>query len=129
MKLRGYFLLEVVIGILLIMITVAVVGVKGREAINVGKSSRATADVNYLGGVISQYKFEIGDYPATLEKLKSKNGDYGPWIREVPKDPWGRDYVYQKNADGFAVWSKGEDGNSNSNLSKIGNGDIGCLGK
>lgn len=121
--------MEVVLGIVAILIIVAVAGVKGREFVGIGKTAKAHSEVVELGGMVSQYKFEIGEYPATLDKLKQKNGDYGPWIKMIPKDPWGREYVYLKNADGFAIWSKGADGSSSSDLNKIGDGDIGLLGK
>lgn len=121
---------DIAIGIVLLLIILSAAAVKGGDFLGIGKNARAYADTAQIAAAISQYKFEIGSYPSGLDKLAKKEGQYGPWLSAIKTDPWGQSYVYQKNDDGFAVWSMGSDHKTNgSSVSKIGNGDIGYLGK
>ncbi len=104
--------------------------IRGSEALNNGRTSRALADTAFLGAVVSEYKMEIGSYPESIDKLTQKAGDYGPWLQLVSKDPWGHAYIYQSNDDGYVVYSCGKDGQSNGSIfNKISNGDLGFTGK
>ena len=54
-----------------------------------------------LGTGIDLYRLEVGSYPPTLDALISKPAGVeewnGPYLKKtvVPKDPWGRDYIYR----------------------------------
>ncbi len=76
-----------------------------------------------LHAAIIQFKVDTGRYPTREEGLRSlieKPGDVVGWntggyldIAEVPKDAWGRDFVYIfEPADGipFTIVSYGADG-------------------
>lgn len=129
MKLRGFASVELVVVLVVSMLLLSAAAVKGAEFLQEGRSARAHTDTAELGALISQYRFEIGSYPSSLQVLTKKNGQFGPWIRNIPVDPWGQAYLYQSDVNGFAVWSKGKDRRSNSNAAKISQGDIGFLGK
>lgn len=129
MKQKGFFSAELVVVLVVSFLLLAAVAPKGVEFLNDARNSRAYSDTAELGAAICQYRFEIGAYPARLDDLTKKKGTFGPWMREIPADPWGQAYVYQSNADGFAVWSKGKDKRSSSNAAKINKGDIGFIGK
>ncbi len=81
------------------------------------KQSQARSDVAVLGAAVSQYHYEVGSYPGTLNDLLEKKTvddiTYGPWITgamvdgsSVKKDPWNRAYVYEKlsNDAGFIIY-------------------------
>ena len=79
------------------------------------------------GGDIGQYRMEVGSYPAKLEDLTQTKGQYGPWIRTVPSDPFGNSYQYISNEKkGFVIFSVGQDGRASSSIdSGICGDDIG----
>ena len=68
------------------------------------------------------YRIDTGDYPTTeegfealLQAPKSKTKLWkGPYIEEIPLDPWGNRYQYiypgKMNEEGFDVFSFGQDG-------------------
>ena len=95
-----------------------------------GRHDKALNDTASLCGIISQYEMEVGSYPSSLSDLTGKKGQYGPWIKELPKDPYKKDsnYQYQSQKDGFVVFSVGEDGSSSSSVgSGIKGDDIGYV--
>src|SRR3546814_10093815 len=79
------------------------------------------------------YRLDNFDYPSTdqgLEALVKQPSGVPNWrsdgyLPAIPKDPWGREYLYLKpGAHGaFDVWSQGADGRSGGEgvASDIGN--------
>lgn len=84
--------------------------------------------VDFFAGhktILGMFKVDCGRYPTTQEGLialmiRPENIRarewHGPYFDtpELPKDPWGRDYVYRcpgiHNPDGFDLFSFGPDG-------------------
>ena len=53
---------------------------------------------------LKAYKYEHGAYPETLDQLE-RTLDW-----ELPEDPFsGEDFVYQRQAEGFKLYSIGQD--------------------
>lgn len=130
MKRRGILMVHLAMALVFTMLIMAAAIMKGGEFLNLGRTARAEGDAAQICAAVSQYKFEVGKYPANLNELTKKVDVFGPWIRKVPPDPWGNSYEYQKNEDGFAVWSKGADKTTNgSSAAAVQNGDIGFIGK
>lgn len=129
-KKRGFFSIELAVAIVLFLIILAVFIPKAVEFINQGKASKAHAELAALGTAISQYQFETGKYPDKLEDLKGTKGQYGPWMKEIHKDPWDNEYKYKHDNKGFVVYSFGADKkDSGSSLDKVSEKDIGFVGK
>lgn len=125
-KRAGFIFSEMVMAILLIIVLSAATLLAAHSYIDAGKRSAAAADTATLGGYISQYKMEVGSYPEKLEDLTKTKGQYGPWVREIPQDPYGNDYYYVKDdKKGFVVFSGGKDGRSSSGINGISGDDIG----
>lgn len=122
----AFSLIEILIVIALIAILVTVTignldNVFGGQQENV-----ADIFVNQTAKVgLTPYKLDVGNYPTTeqgLEALvKAPAGKEslwkGPYLEEVPLDPWKNPYQYRypgsKNingARGYDVWSLGPDG-------------------
>ncbi|MFO7725807.1 MAG: type II secretion system major pseudopilin GspG [Oceanipulchritudo sp.] len=86
---------------------------------------------NALKAPLLKYRIDTGSYPSTeagLEALlvapASAEGKWkGPYIEKLPEDPWGQPYQYKypgsKNSDGYDLWSKGP--NPESESDNIGN--------
>ena len=69
---------------------------RARYTIGVVKMAR-------LVEAIKRYKLDCGDYPSTSEGLRALidyqgiKGWQGPYVNEVPLDPWHRPYVYLRS--------------------------------
>lgn len=71
------------------------------------------------------YRIDVGEYPSTTEGLralveapKGKEEKWkGPYLKELPLDPWSNPYQYrypgvknEKGSKGYDLWSFGPDG-------------------
>jgi type II secretion system protein G len=80
----------------------------------------ARADVSVLMTALNAYRLDNSKYPSTEEGLQAllvqpggADNWKGPYVKEIPKDPWGNPYVYRspgvKNPKSVDVWSFGPD--------------------
>lgn len=125
-------LVTTVFALLLMVIIFAAASLNSEKFLDSGRRDKAFADTAALGGLISQYELELGKYPASLNDLTKKVGQYGPWIKEIPKDPWnkGKSYQYKTSKDGFVVFSVGKDKSASSSVAAgIKGDDVGFRGK
>lgn len=131
MKRKGWFSVEFAVCIVVLLILMAFFLPKSLEFMNQGRVSKAQGDLSSLGVAVSQYAFEVGEYPAHLSDLTVIKGQYGPWLPEIKKDPWGNDYQYKfDKKDGFIVYSFGSDGiDSGSTVKTVNPNDVGYIGK
>ncbi|MFK7955891.1 MAG: type II secretion system major pseudopilin GspG [Lysobacterales bacterium] len=120
---RGFTLIEILVVVVIIGIlsTVVVLNVGG-----VTEDSRKTAaesDIATLEQALEIYKLQNAFYPSTqqgLQALVSRPGGQpeprsyaaGGYIKRLPKDPWGNDYLYANPGSRSAVdvYSLGADG-------------------
>lgn len=84
---------------------------------------RMKGDIATIDGALEKFKGDFGMYPRGMEGLvvlttrPAKNLEKweGPYLKAIPKDPWGKDYVYRtpgKYGSVFEVVSLGPDGKS-----------------
>lgn len=59
-------------------------------------TSKANADILALSRAVKQFAFEEGHYPESLLPLVTpdENGDVILDTGGIPRDPWGREYLY-----------------------------------
>jgi general secretion pathway protein G len=82
------------------------VGVRPRYFAQVGKSQFkvARAQIDALNKALDQFRLDVGHYPtseqgmqALVEQPRGEPNWGGPYLNKgVPKDPWGRPYIYQQ---------------------------------
>ncbi len=130
---KGFTLAELLVVLAAIICLGTGAVIVGRNYLESGRYNTAKADVSAIAIAVSQYKFEMEEYPETLEAMTQKVEQYGPWLHEDSlKDPWDRDYQYSfdENTNSFAVWSYGPDGAnaSGSKPTEFTGDDIGVLG-
>jgi general secretion pathway protein G len=75
----------------------------------------ALSQISTLEAALDTYRLDVGEYPDSLDGLMRNDSGRASWNgpylrREVPKDPWGNDYVYDANGREFTLISYGADG-------------------
>jgi general secretion pathway protein G len=113
-----------------LLVVVAIIGllaayVAPKYFNQIGKSERAVAKAQIEGfsRAIGAYRIDVGSFPTTEEGLAvlvNKPSDSakaakwnGPYMQKtVPKDPWGRPYMYRSpgSKSDFELISYGSDG-------------------
>lgn len=120
---RGFTLIEVLVVVVILAILAAVVIPRVMEHPGEARVARAKADIQAIVTSLNTYKLDNFVYPATeqgLEALVSKpsgspeapNWRKGGYLDGVPKDPWGRPYLYlHPGAHGdMDIYTLGADG-------------------
>ncbi|MFA4843035.1 MAG: type II secretion system major pseudopilin GspG [Candidatus Omnitrophota bacterium] len=113
MKKTGFTLIElmlvvIIIGVLAAMVMPRLVG-RSEQA----RSAAAKADINAnIALALDMFEMDTGHYPDKLSDLRtnpSLTNWKGPYLKKDPKDPWGRDYDYEKleDAKDYKLCSKG----------------------
>ena len=103
----GVTLIEMLVVVTIIGLFVALVGPRLWSNVDKAKITAARAQIQDFMGALGTYKLDNGNFPTTeqgLAALRVKPADAaewnGPYIpQEIPKDPWGHDYVYKFPGD------------------------------
>ena len=120
---RGFTLIElvVVMTIIAILAGAAVMQINGR--VKQAYRARALQDIKTFETAIDVYAADNGQPPSQqqgLQALRTKPSSpplprnwSGPYLKKnVPKDPWGNEYVYTRagDSDEYEIKSYGQDG-------------------
>ena len=104
-KEQGFTLVEVMVVMVIIGLLATFVVINVLPSQDKAKVQKAKADIRLLEQAAEMYRLDLSNYPPEdigLEALKtapsglSNLGQYRPggYIKFLPKDPWGNDYVY-----------------------------------
>ncbi|HUI54314.1 MAG TPA: type II secretion system major pseudopilin GspG [Bryobacteraceae bacterium] len=103
----GVTLIEMLVVVTIIGLFVALVAPNMMKHADTAKVTKARADIHGFMTALATYKLDTGIYPTTeqgLIALRVKPADVNQWngpylSQEIPKDPWGHDYVYKFPGD------------------------------
>ncbi len=97
---RGFTLLELSAVMLIIGIFVTLAIPNYSKMIEDAKYARAKVDIHNITLGLNTYYIEKGQYPNNLNQLLSQG-----YMKHLPKDPWGRAYMYNKNIPSLSTYA------------------------
>lgn len=131
----GFTLVELMVVIVIIGLLTTVVVINVLPSQDRAMAEKARADVAILESALEQYRLDNLQYPATGEGLtalttpppglaRPERYRRGGYIKKLPQDPWGRDYLYAfpGKRGPIDVYSLGADGQEGGEAE---NADIG----
>jgi general secretion pathway protein G len=111
---RGFTLIEMLIVILIIGLVAGLIGPTLWNKLAGAQADTARAQMKQIGQALAMYRLDLGRYPDSLQGLVQSSGGGnwdGPYLdaKEVPKDPWGNDYLYSVTGGGkdYTIRSRG----------------------
>jgi general secretion pathway protein G len=115
---RAFTLVEMLLVITIIGILAALVVPKMVGRSEQARQAAAHADISSIKTALDAFEVDNGYYPKSLQDLfqqpsNAKNW-HGPYLDNVPQNPWGNPYVYtypgRHNANSYDLMSVGPDG-------------------
>jgi len=99
----GVTLIEMLVVVTIIGLFVALVGPALWKKADSARVTAARTQIQNFMTALGTYKLDTGTFPTTeqgLHALREKPADMNQWAgpympQDIPKDPWGHDYVYK----------------------------------
>ncbi|MGD2117149.1 MAG: type II secretion system major pseudopilin GspG [Chromatiales bacterium] len=122
-KMRGFTLIEIMVVVVILSILAAAVVPRIMTRPDQARTARAQQDIRALEAALDLYRLDNYRYPTTDEGLDAlvkrpdgltSGGNWkdGGYVKKLPKDPWGREYLYiQPGSSGeYDLYTFGADG-------------------
>jgi len=117
----GFTLVELLLVLVILAALAAVVVPKFANRGKQAKVTAATTQISNFEVALDTFEVDNGYYPSGangLNDLVTQPGNAqdwrGPYVKEVPLDPWGSPYIYESpgkvNTSGYDISSAGPDG-------------------
>lgn len=101
LKSSGFTLIEIMVVVAIIGMLAAIIAPKILNRADDGASAKVSTDIASIMSSVKLYRLDNLTYPSNIDGLKALKTKpagasrwKGPYIEILPKDPWGRDYVY-----------------------------------
>lgn len=125
---RGFTLIEIMVVIVILGVLAALVVPRVLERPDDARRVAARADIAAIIGALKLYRLDNGRYPTTEQGIAAlvvrpesppvpSNWKTGGYLERLPKDPWGRAYLYvhpglKGEIDVYTLGADGEPGGS-----------------
>lgn len=111
----GFTLLELMLVLAIISLLAGLVFPNIMREKIIADQKIAIVNIAALESALKRYKLDYGVYPTTdqgLEELTFRSPGKGGYIDRLPRDPWGRNYLYLNPGDNLdiEVFTYGADG-------------------
>jgi general secretion pathway protein G len=118
---RGFTLIELLLVLVILGILAAIVVPKFSGRTEQARETAARTQLSAFGTALDGFEIDTGRYPRgknglldLVQQPRDAQNWKGPYLKEVPKDPWGNDYIYESpgknNPKGYDLMSMGPDG-------------------
>lgn len=112
-KIKGFTLIELLIVIVILGLLASLVAPQMFSKVDSSRIQTAQTQIQMLETAIKTYRIDLGKFPDDLSQLRSSEEAMwdGPYLpKDVPNDPWGNEYIYEKQGSDFSLKSYGPDG-------------------
>ena len=111
----GFTLIEILVVMAIIAMLAVIVAPDIFNQRAGAQRDAALSQISSLEAALDTYRLDVGEYPDSLAGLIENDSGRAAWNgpylrRDVPKDPWQNDYVYDANGQEFSLISFGPDG-------------------
>lgn len=116
---KGFSLLEIMVALAIVAVVATFVVPEIMDRPDEARVVKAKNDISSIKSALKLYKLDNYSYPTTeqgLDALVSKPDDelknWKPLLESIPKDPWGKNYIYVSPVEGvgFELLTYGADG-------------------
>src|SRR5262245_32560328 len=118
---RAFTLIELLLVLVILGILAAIVVPKFSGRTEQARVTAAKTQISSFATALDAFEVDNGFYPKgrngladLVQQPKDAQNWRGPYLKDVPKDPWNNDYVYEApgrhNSAGYDVMSMGPDG-------------------
>ncbi len=118
---RGFTLVEMLLVLVILATLAAIVYPKLAGRSEQARQTAAQTQISAFSTALDAFEVDNGYYPKGkngLQDLVQQPRDaknwHGPYLKDIPKDPWGNDYLYEcpgrHNSTSYDLSSMGLDG-------------------
>lgn len=117
----GFTLIEIMVVVVIIglLATLLVPNIMGRA--DDARITAAQNDLRSIGNALDLYRLDNSHYPSTEQGLEAlvnkpsgfpepKNWGPDPYLKKLPSDQWGNEFIFVNNGRIFELYSFGMDG-------------------
>lgn len=119
---QGFTLIELLLVLVILATLAAIVLPRFTGKSQQAKVTAAQTQIGAFKMALDNYEIDNGAYPksgdldALVNAPANTPGWKGPYIDNIPMDPWNNPYTYvypgKHNTNGYDLWSNGPDGRS-----------------
>jgi general secretion pathway protein G len=109
---RGFTLVEIMVVVVIIGLLAALVGPEIWRMLGFGQARIAETQCKTLHDKAMMWKMINRKPPDSIEEMVAplKDGDDENFLESVPEDPWGNQYILEREGNKIRIYSWGEDG-------------------
>ena len=120
---KGFSLIEILVVLVIMALLIGVVAPNVLGYAEEARVKRVEADIARIGQALEAYHLNNFQFPTTEQGLvalveastlepEPRNFKKGGYLKEVPIDPWGREYLYMSPGEygQYDIYSLGADG-------------------
>lgn len=117
---RGMTLIEIMIVLAIVAGLMAVLGSTANEKLQKSRVANAKIQIKELGKQLESFNLDCNVYPTSDQGLNAlvqnpgpdvcANWGPNPYLKKLPKDPWGKEFIYESDGSTYTLRSLGRGG-------------------